>query len=101
VSVHAFGQKARHAGGLRPTTGPASSDFSDWECWPAIWKFVEANFSYEDLKHILAIPSTWGAKIRGEQFRERAARFFKEQGAGPTAKERRGKRASHHGDATT
>ena len=39
---------------------------------PAIKKLVKANMSYDELKSQLKIPSTWGAKITGEQFKERA-----------------------------
>lgn len=33
---------------------------------------VEAHLSYEDVKRLLKIPATWGARIGGEQFVERA-----------------------------
>ena len=39
---------------------------------PAIKKMVKANMSYDEVKRRLKIPSTWGAKITGEQFNERA-----------------------------
>jgi hypothetical protein len=38
----------------------------------AIKKMVEASMSYDEVKRRLKIPSTWGAKITGEQFKERA-----------------------------
>src|SRR5271167_1313091 len=38
---------------------------------PTIKKLVEAHRSYEDVKRLVKIPSTWGAKISGEQFQER------------------------------
>ena len=38
---------------------------------PAIKKLVEAGLSYDELKRLVKIPTTWGAKISGEQFRER------------------------------
>jgi hypothetical protein len=40
---------------------------------PAMKKLVEAGLSYDEMKRLVKIPSTWGAKISGEQFRERAA----------------------------
>ena len=40
---------------------------------PTIKKLVAAHLSYEDLKRLVKIPSTWGAKISGEQFVERIA----------------------------
>ncbi|MFO0892982.1 MAG: hypothetical protein U0790_28080 [Isosphaeraceae bacterium] len=39
---------------------------------PSIKKLVEAGLSYVEVKRLLKIPSTWGAKITGEQFKERA-----------------------------
>jgi hypothetical protein len=39
---------------------------------PAIKKMVEASMSYDEVKRRLKTPSTWGAKITGEQFKERA-----------------------------
>ena len=41
---------------------------------PMIKKLVEARRSYEDVKRLVKIPSTWGAKITGEQFTERVSR---------------------------
>ena len=38
---------------------------------PAIRRFVEHGLSYNEVKRRLKIPSTWGAKITGAQFRER------------------------------
>jgi hypothetical protein len=40
--------------------------------FPVIKKMVKANMSYEEVKSRLKIPSTLGAKITGEQFKERA-----------------------------
>jgi hypothetical protein len=40
---------------------------------PLMTRLVEAGLSYEEVKEAVAIPSRWGAKIGGEQFRERAA----------------------------
>jgi hypothetical protein len=39
---------------------------------PAIKELVAAHKSYEDVKRLVKIPTTWGAKITGEQFNERA-----------------------------
>ena len=47
-------------------------EFFDQIFLPAIKKMVEANMSYDEVKTRLKIPSTWGAKITGEQFKERA-----------------------------
>jgi hypothetical protein len=41
---------------------------------PAIKKLVEAGLSYNEVKSLVKIPATWGAKISGEQFRERVAK---------------------------
>jgi hypothetical protein len=43
---------------------------------PAMEKFVDAGLSYEEVKRILKIPSTWGAKLSDEQFKERAMEYF-------------------------
>jgi hypothetical protein len=44
---------------------------------PAIKRLVEAGLSYEEVKRLIGIPATWGAKISGEQFRRRAIRKFR------------------------
>ncbi len=44
---------------------------------PTLKKLVEAGFSYDEVKRLVKIPTTWGAKITGEQFRERASEFLK------------------------
>jgi uncharacterized membrane protein YebE (DUF533 family) len=38
----------------------------------AIKELVAAHKSYEDVKRLVKFPTTWGAKITGEQFKERA-----------------------------
>jgi hypothetical protein len=38
-------------------------------------KLVEAGLSYDDVKRLVKIPTTWGAKIIGVQFRERASNY--------------------------
>ncbi len=49
---------------------------------PTMKKLVKAHMSYEDLKRLVKIPSTWGAKITGEQFEERVTAFLDEAKAG-------------------
>ena len=41
---------------------------------PTMKKLVEAGLSYDEVKRLVKIPTTWGAKISGEQFRERASK---------------------------
>ena len=36
-------------------------------------KLVKADLSYDEVKEVVKIPTTWGAKITGEQFRERVS----------------------------
>jgi hypothetical protein len=43
---------------------------------PTMKKLVEAGLSYDEVKRRVKIPSTWGAKISGEQFRERVSAYF-------------------------
>jgi hypothetical protein len=40
---------------------------------PTIKKLVEAELPYDEVKRLVKIPTTWGAKISGSQFRERVA----------------------------
>jgi hypothetical protein len=47
-------------------------EFFDTTFLPAIKNMVEANMSYDEVKRRLRIPSTRGAKMTGEQFKERA-----------------------------
>jgi hypothetical protein len=42
---------------------------------PTMKKLVEAGLSYDEVKRVVKITSTWGAKISGKQFRERASKF--------------------------
>ena len=46
-------------------------DFFEDTFLPTMRKLVEAGLSYDEVKRLVKIPSTWGAKITGEQFRER------------------------------
>jgi len=43
---------------------------------PALKKLVEAGLSYDEVKRLVKIPSTWGAKITGEQFEDRVSTYF-------------------------
>jgi len=47
------------------------------EFLPTIQRLVAAGLSYDDVKKAVKIPGTWGAKISGEQFRERTGSFLK------------------------
>jgi hypothetical protein len=46
------------------------------EFLPTLRKLVEAGLSYDDVKRIVQIPTTWGAKIAGQQFSERTAAYL-------------------------
>ena len=43
---------------------------------PTLKKLVEAGLSYDEVKRLVKIPTTWGAKISGEQFKERADAYI-------------------------
>jgi hypothetical protein len=43
---------------------------------PNLKKLVEAGLSYDEVKRLVKIPTTWGAKIKGEQFKERASSYL-------------------------
>jgi hypothetical protein len=45
---------------------------------PTMKKLVRAGLSYDEVKRVVAIPSTWGAKISGAQFEQRAAKALEE-----------------------
>ena len=45
---------------------------------PTMKKLVEPGLSYDEVKRLVKIPTTWGAKISGEQFRERLNSFLEE-----------------------
>ena len=53
------------------------SDFFDDVFLPVMKKLIEAGLSYDEVKRLVKIPSTWGAKISGDQFRERASEAVK------------------------
>ena len=42
----------------------------------SIKKLVEAGLSYDEVKRLVKIPTTWGAKITGAQFKERVKAHF-------------------------
>ena len=48
-------------------------NFFDEAFLPMIKKLVESGKSYDEVTRLVKIPSTWGAKITGEQFRQRTA----------------------------
>ncbi len=43
---------------------------------PMIKNLVEARRSYEDVKRLVKIPSTWGTKITGQQFEDRVSAYL-------------------------
>ncbi len=45
---------------------------------PMMKQLVQAGLSYAQVKRAVDIPSRWGAKISGEQFRERAGTAIKD-----------------------
>ena len=52
-------------------------EFFDNVFLPTMKKLIEAGLSFDEVKRTVKIPSTWGAKISGEQFRERASKAIK------------------------
>ena len=50
-------------------------DFFDDVFLPTMKKLVESGLSYNEVKRLVRMPSTWGAKITGDQFRERVSKF--------------------------
>ncbi len=51
-------------------------EFLDEVFLPNLKKLVEAGLSYDKVKSVVRIPSTWGAKINGEQFEQRVSAYF-------------------------
>jgi hypothetical protein len=43
---------------------------------PSLKKLVEAGLSYDEVKRVVKIPTTWGAKIKAEQFTERVNTYL-------------------------
>ena len=60
------------AGSFDKQVADKMGDFFEETFLPTMKKLVEAGLSYDEVKRLLKIPATWGAKISGEQFRERA-----------------------------
>jgi hypothetical protein len=52
------------------------SSFFDDVFLPSSKKLVEAGLSCDEVKRLVKIPTTWGAKITGEQFEERALAYL-------------------------
>ena len=48
---------------------------------PTLKKLVEAGLCYDEVKRLLKIPATWGAKISDEQFRERTSAYLEKRPA--------------------
>ncbi len=55
--------------------------FFEDEFLPAMKRLVEAGLSYDDVKKAVKIPGTWGAKIHGEHFLERAVKSLADRKA--------------------
>ena len=51
-------------------------EFFDEVFLPIIMKLVEAGRSYDEVKRLVKIPITWGAKISGEQFKKRVSAYL-------------------------
>jgi hypothetical protein len=49
---------------------------------PTMKKLVKAELSYEEVKKLVKIPTTWGAKISGETFQERVTAYLDEAKGG-------------------
>ena len=45
---------------------------------PTMKKLVKADLSYDEVKKLVKIPTTWGAKITGEQFKEKASEALRD-----------------------
>jgi hypothetical protein len=52
---------------------------------PAMERLVAAGLSYDEVKRLVRIPRTWGAKITGEQFKERAKERLGRSNGGSSA----------------
>lgn len=57
-------------------------EFFDDVFLPVMKKLIEAGLSYDEVKRTVKIPTTWGAKISGDQFRERASEALKKGSRG-------------------
>ncbi len=49
---------------------------------PTMKRLVKADLSYDEVKKLVKIPTTWGAKISGETFKERVTAFLDEAKGG-------------------
>jgi len=49
---------------------------------PTMKKLVKADLSYDEVKKLVKIPTTWGAKISGETFQDRVTAFLDEAKSG-------------------
>jgi hypothetical protein len=52
------------------------AEFFETVFLPCLKKLVEAGLSYDEVKRLVKIPSTWGAKITGKQFEERVLKYL-------------------------
>ena len=50
--------------------------------FPTMKKLVKAGLSYDEVKRLVKIPTTWGAKISGENFQRRVTAFLDEAKGG-------------------
>ena len=66
ITAESFDQRVAHKMGR----------FFDDVFLPNLMKLVEAGLSYDEVKRLVKIPSTWGAKINGEQFREQVVNYL-------------------------
>jgi hypothetical protein len=55
--------------------GHKMGKFFDEAFLPTMKKLVEAGLSFGDVKRLVKIPTTWGAKITGKQFEGRTSKF--------------------------
>jgi hypothetical protein len=65
ITVESFDRQVAHKMGR----------FFDDVFLPMMRRLVDAGLSYDEVKRLVKIPTTWGAKISGRQFRERASSF--------------------------
>jgi hypothetical protein len=49
---------------------------------PTMKKLVVAGLSYDEVMRLVRIPRTWGARVSGEQFRERASETLRADNQG-------------------
>ena len=47
---------------------------------PTMKRLVKSGLSYDEVKRVVEIPSTWGAKIQGDRFQERAEAYLTDSG---------------------